>query len=155
MFGMMKVTSLEGYTFEGWKRFFMEALLYIEQRYYHEIPLNLDFVAQKEAGNSNLTNGLMTFGPKMDKNLIFNEIKRNTEYITENIIAFYIGKSKEKTAKIQLGGYEDSYAYGHHDGYLFYEIPLKSNSKNWILSVEKMICSREKSKQWDEYVIPV
>lgn len=39
--GVIKATSLEGYSFEGWKRFFMEALLYIESRYYHEVSLNM------------------------------------------------------------------------------------------------------------------
>ena len=37
IFGLLETTSLEGYTFEGWKRFFMEVLLYVESRYYHDI----------------------------------------------------------------------------------------------------------------------
>ena len=105
MFGIIKASSLEGYTFEGWKRFFMEALLFLEQRYYEEITINLDELPQKEVSNSNFTQGLMTFGPKMEKNIFFNEIKKNTEYISENIIAFYAGKSKSKITRIQLGGY--------------------------------------------------
>jgi hypothetical protein len=30
-----QVSSLEGYTFEGWKRYFMEVLLFVEQKKTH------------------------------------------------------------------------------------------------------------------------
>ena len=33
VFGSIEATSLEGYSFEGWKRFFMETFAYIESRY--------------------------------------------------------------------------------------------------------------------------
>lgn len=44
--GIIEATSLEGYSFEGWKRFFMEAFMYISQRYYHEFNLNLNQIKQ-------------------------------------------------------------------------------------------------------------
>ena len=49
MMGVLEATSLEGYSFEGWKRFFMEALLYIEQRYYHEVELNLTTIEIRQS----------------------------------------------------------------------------------------------------------
>lgn len=39
--GVIEASSLEGYSFEGWKRFFMEAFLWIEQRYYHDLEVDL------------------------------------------------------------------------------------------------------------------
>lgn len=42
--GILSASSLEGYSFEGWKRFFMEAFLWIEQRYYHNIPIDFSKV---------------------------------------------------------------------------------------------------------------
>lgn len=38
---IVRASSLEGYSFEGWKRFFLEALLWAESRYYHEITIDI------------------------------------------------------------------------------------------------------------------
>ena len=45
--GVVYASSLEGYSFEGWKRFFMDAFLYIESRYYHEIKIDLQEFQRK------------------------------------------------------------------------------------------------------------
>ena len=65
-------SSLEGYSFEGWKRFFMEAFLFIESRYYHEIAINLDSIEQKRLDESDKRDGLISFQESVLNRLILN-----------------------------------------------------------------------------------
>ena len=104
--GTITATSLEGYSFEGWRRFFLEVFLYISQRYYHDIKVDLSEVRQiQEGGETQPRDGLVKFGPSPDNNKIYKQIKANTEYIDKDYVAIYRGIS-DKNARIQLGGYE-------------------------------------------------
>ena len=59
---VMHVSSLEGYTLEGWKRFFLEVFLFEDSKYSHTITLNLKDVKIKDK-KVPMTNGLMSIGP--------------------------------------------------------------------------------------------
>lgn len=50
MMGVIKASSLEGYSFEGWKRFFMEAIFFLESRYFHDISISLGSIEHKSLG---------------------------------------------------------------------------------------------------------
>ena len=85
----------------------MEAFLYIQSRYYHDIEINLDQVVENGAhsdGNK-LSNGIMTLGPRLKENKIYQEIKKNTDFINLNIVSIFSGVG-EKNNRIQLGGYQ-------------------------------------------------
>ena len=47
----------------------------------------------------------MTLGPKLKSNLIYQEIKKNTDFIDLDIVSFYSGVG-ERNNRLQLGGYE-------------------------------------------------
>lgn len=50
----------------------MEALLYIESRYYHDIKVNLGNLDKKIVKKGDLTlDGLITFGPNLAQNKIY------------------------------------------------------------------------------------
>jgi hypothetical protein len=59
---LMHVWSLEGYTLEGWKRFFLEVFLFEDSKYSHTISFNVSKLKQSPK-QSPMTNGLMTIGP--------------------------------------------------------------------------------------------
>lgn len=77
--GVIKATSLEGYSFEGWKRFFMEALLYIESRYYHDVILNMSEIQRKiPAEDENfIADGRISFGPSLADHKFFHLVNNN------------------------------------------------------------------------------
>jgi hypothetical protein len=47
----------------------------------------------------------MTLGPKLLQNKIYQEIKKNTDLINDDIIGIYSGIG-ERNNRLQLGGYE-------------------------------------------------
>jgi hypothetical protein len=99
--------------------------------------------------NSELTDGVMTLGPQLKENKIYQEIKKNTDYIDSDIIAIYSGVG-ERNNRIQLGGYEESYAKGDFNtGALLYEFPLKVSEKHWEVAVEKVFFTRSKNRKTD------
>ena len=85
----------------------MEALLYVEQRYYHEVELDLSSIEmrQSEGEESQLEDGIIAFGPDMTLSNIYKEIKKNSEYIEKDIISIYRGAG-DKEVQMQLGGFE-------------------------------------------------
>lgn len=87
----------------------MEVFLYIESRYYHDIEINLDDFDKEEGRSDNnkneLSNGVMTLGPKLLENKIYQEIKKNTDFINFDIVAIYSGVG-ERNNRLQMGGYE-------------------------------------------------
>jgi hypothetical protein len=73
----------------------------------------------------------MTLGPKLKENKIYQEIKKNTDFVSANIIAIYSGVG-ERNNRLQLGGYEEEYAKGDFKtGALLYEFPLKVDGDYW------------------------
>lgn len=60
----------------------------------------------------------------------------------------------DKHVFLQLGGYEENFAYGHHNGVLFYEFPLKSDDDRWKIPVKSMNYIREKGGREDLFLIP-
>jgi hypothetical protein len=40
--GELKATSVEGYSVEGWRHFYMEAIFFADKRYEHELWFELD-----------------------------------------------------------------------------------------------------------------
>jgi hypothetical protein len=46
----------------------------------------------------------MTLGPRLKENKIYQEIKKNTDFINLNIVSIFSGVG-EKNNRIQLGGY--------------------------------------------------
>ena len=77
MTASMHVWSLEGYTLEGWKRFFMEVFLFEDSKYSH--TLTMDFSHLKKVNKTvPMTNGLMTIGPDLTQNKIYQMIKSQT-----------------------------------------------------------------------------
>lgn len=51
-----------------------------------------------------LSQGRMTLGPQLKDNRLYQEIKKNTDFIQANIVAVYSGVG-ERNNRIQLGGY--------------------------------------------------
>lgn len=77
----------------------------------------------------------MTLGPKLTENKIYQEIKKNTDLINDDIIGIYSGIG-ERNNRIQLGGYEEEYARGDpNTGALLFEFPLKVAGDYWQLAV--------------------
>ncbi len=71
----------------------------------------------------------------MKDNLIYQQIKKNTDLINFNIIGVYSGIG-ERNNRLQLGGYEEEYARGDpKTGALLYEFPLKVSGDYWQLAV--------------------
>ena len=77
----------------------------------------------------------MTLGPKLKYNKVYQEIKKNSDYVNYNIIGIYSGVG-ERNNRLQLGGYEEEYARGDaKTGTLLYEFPLKAADDYWQLAV--------------------
>jgi hypothetical protein len=53
---------------------------------------------------SKLKNAQMTLGPNFERNKIYQEIKKNTEFIQNDVIALYRG-SLPGSVRLQLGGF--------------------------------------------------
>ena len=104
MMGIVEASSLEGYTFEGWKRFFIEAFFFVEQRYDHQLELNFSNVEQKVKDEKILGDGLISFGPKLSENTIYQLLKSASEYVSEDVVSIYRGVN-DKHVYLQLGGY--------------------------------------------------
>lgn len=86
----MHVWSLEGYTLEGWKRFFMEVFLFEDSKYSHTISLDLSDVKMLEK-KVPMTNGIMTVGPQLQNNHFYQLIKNQTgAFFKEDIVSFYM-----------------------------------------------------------------
>lgn len=86
--------------------------------------------------------GLITFGPDLSKNLIYQEMKKNTFFIEKNVIAIYHGLSDN--IRLQLGGYEENYAKGDKNGdHLFHKVQLSILEKlsNKVLGIVVPSCS--------------
>lgn len=47
----------------------------------------------------------MSIGPKLKDNKIYQEIKKNTDFINYDIVSIYSGVG-ERNNRLQLGGYE-------------------------------------------------
>lgn len=124
----------------------MEALLYIEQRYYHDIELNLTSIEirQSKEGEPLLQDGLITFGPSLADNKIFKAIKEKTDYISKDVVSIYRGVN-DKEVQLQLGGYEENFARGHSNGVLFYEVELTVEDGKWKIPFKSMYCTRQRS----------
>jgi len=60
----MHVWSLEGYTLEGWKRFFLEVFLFEDSKYSHTFSLDLQDIKVIDK-KVPMTNGVMTVGPQL------------------------------------------------------------------------------------------
>lgn len=70
----MHVWSLEGYTLEGWKRFFLEVFLFEDSKYSHGISFNVSEI-KSSPKQSPMSNGLMTIGPELQQNHLYKLIK--------------------------------------------------------------------------------
>jgi hypothetical protein len=98
------VSSLEGYTLEGWRRFFVEIFTMAESRYYHKLELDLSQVHHRDKYLP-LTNGVMTLGPKLNENHLYQLIKAQTpQYFQQDVVSFYSAPGG-KQLRLQLGGY--------------------------------------------------
>lgn len=90
---------------EGWKRFFIEVFTFVDSRYHHKLELNLTSI-KKVDKYIPLTNGIMTLGPQVAANKIYQLIKAQTpQYFTEDIVSFYTTPGG-KELRLQMGGYE-------------------------------------------------
>lgn len=151
----MHVSSLEGYTLEGWKRFFAETFFFIDSRYSHTISVDLSPIHEAKKSVP-LTNGLMTLGPQMDQNKIYGLIKEQTkEFFEDDIVSFFATPTGNEV-KMQLGGHEAQNARGYSNGIRFYEqsVDVSSDGKQWMFPVQKLIIAKEKGKKWDSFVLP-
>lgn len=79
LIGVISATSLEGYSLEGWKRYFMEVVLFLESRYYHKIVVNISSIKQisKNEGDTKI-DGVISFGPSMSSNKMLQLIQSNS-----------------------------------------------------------------------------
>jgi hypothetical protein len=76
-----------------------------DSRYYHKLQLDFKNIPQHEK-HLPLSCGLMTLGPKIQDNQIYQVIKAQTpEYFKEDIVSFYSAPGG-KELRMQLGGYE-------------------------------------------------
>lgn len=66
------------YTLEGWKRFFLEVFLFEDSKYSHTISFDLSQIKKVEK-NAPMTNGLMSIGPQLQNNQIYQLIKAQTK----------------------------------------------------------------------------
>ena len=78
-----------------------------------------DIKTKKYEGNDGKRDGRIEFGPNLLENKIYQKIKEKTEFISRDVISIYRGVN-DKNTRVQLGGYEESYARGHESGALFY-----------------------------------
>jgi hypothetical protein len=153
--GELHVSSLEGYTLEGWKRFFIEVFTFSDSRYYHQIAIDLTSIKKVEKYIP-LTNGIMTLGPKLAENKLYQLIKgQTTEYFKEDIVSFYTTPGG-KELRLQLGGYEEQNARGYKNGIRFYEKPIETSEDKtkWLIPISKLVITKERGSRWDSFVIP-
>ncbi len=69
------------------------------------------------------------------------------------MITIYRGVN-DKHVYMQLGGYEDNFAYGHRNGILFYEFPLLVEDDKWKMAIKSMNYVRQKGAREDLFLIP-
>ena len=50
---------------------------------------------------------------------------------------------------MQLGGYEENFAYGHRNGILFYEFPLNVENGKWKMPIKSLKYIREKGGKYE------
>lgn len=75
-----------------------------ESRYYHKLELDLSNIHHRE-NYLPLTSGVMTLGPQLNKNHIYQLIKAQTpDYFQKDIVSFYSAPGG-KELHLQLGGY--------------------------------------------------
>ena len=84
-----------------------------------------------------LGDGLVTFGPNLTDNKIYSKLKQASTYISKDVISIYRGINDDYV-HMQLGGYEENFAYGHRNGILFYEFPLVVESDKWKLPIKSL-----------------
>lgn len=76
-----------------------------ESRYYHKLHLDLGQIPQHDK-HLPLSSGVMTLGPQLTNNRLYQLIKAQTEqYFQQDVISFYSAPGG-KELRMQLGGYE-------------------------------------------------
>jgi hypothetical protein len=126
-----------------------------DSRYYHKLHLDLSQLPQHDK-HLPLSSGLMTLGPQLAKNRIYQLIKARTpEYFKEDVVSFYSAPGG-KELRMQLGGYEEQNARGYKNGVRFYERTIETSQDNtqWVLPVTKLVLARERGAKWDYFTIP-
>jgi hypothetical protein len=105
MMGLIQASSFEGYSFEGWKRFFLEALFFFDSRYNHDIVVDLSGVYKKSLGEEEpYHDGVIKFGPNLLDNKMFQLIKNQSEFVRRNVVSVYRGVN-DRNVRLQLGGF--------------------------------------------------
>ena len=93
--GQIHVSSLEGYTLEGWRRFIMEIIMLENSRYSHTFTLDLSPLKQIEKFTP-LRNGIMSLGPNFANSYFYKTIKSKTpDYFQEDIVSFYTSPAEK------------------------------------------------------------
>ena len=69
-----------------------------------------------------------------------------------DIISIYRGVN-DKNVRMQLGGFEESYAKGHRNGVLFYELSIDTHDGKYWVPFKSVSCMREKSGKDDIFYI--
>ena len=88
----------------------------------------------------------------MKENIIFSQIKSESDFLNKDVVSIYRGIN-DKNTRVQLGGYEDSYAKGDHTGVLFYEMDIIAKGGKWRIPVKSVNCTRQKVGKDDNFVI--
>lgn len=66
-----------------------------------------------------MRDGVISFGPNLTNNKIYQMIKNGSQYVKNDIVSIYRGVN-DKNVRMQLGGFQESFARGHRNGILFY-----------------------------------
>ena len=83
---------------------------------------------------------------------MFQLFKKQSDYIPHDIISIYRG-SNDKNVRLQLGGFEESFAKGMNNGILFYELDIESEDGKWKIPVKSVLCLRLKNGRNDVFYI--
>lgn len=62
---------------------------------------------------------MMGLGPELPKNKIFQLMKTQSDFVSRDIVSIY-RSANDKNVRMQIGGFEESFARGMKNGILFY-----------------------------------
>lgn len=95
---------------------------------------------------------MINFGPSLKDNKMFQLLKKQSQFIPYDIVSIYRG-SNDKNVRLQLGGFEESFAKGMNNGILFYQVDLESEDGKWKIPVKTVLCLRLKNSRNDVFYI--
>lgn len=88
----------------------------------------------------------------MANNKIYQLLKNGTDFIKNDIVSIYRGVN-DKNIRMQLGGFEESFARGYRNGILFYEVEITVDDGRWWIPIKSVSCMAERNGKHDMFYI--